>query len=57
MEMIVRLPPPPTTDGKKSLAKSLKWSKPLVEKCIIQEWKQRPTIAQVLSDLQKARST
>ena len=57
MEMIVRLPPPPTTDGKKSLAKSLKWSKPLVEKCIIQEWKQRPTIAQVLSDLQKARSS
>ena len=55
MEMIVCQPPPPTTDGKKRLARSLKWLKPLVEKCIIQEWKQRPTIGQVLADLHKAR--
>ena len=55
MEMIAHQSPPLKSDEKKNLAKSLKWLKSLVEKCIVQEWKQRPTISQVLSDLQKAR--
>ena len=55
MEMIVHQSPPLKSDEKKRLARSPKWLKSLVEKCIVQEWKRRPTIAQVLSDLQKAR--
>ena len=57
MEMIVCQPPPPTTAEKRDLARSLKWLKPLVENCIIHKWEQRPTIAQVLADLQKNRSS
>ena len=57
MEMIVCQPPPPTTAEKRDLASSLKWLKPLVKNCIIREHKQRPTIAQVLTDLQIAKKS
>ena len=53
MEMILRCPPSPTSAERERQAESIQWPslKPIVKQCLNRQPTNRPTIAQVLSDL------